>query len=70
MEILLITLLILLMVIIGEILWYLDKRKFKKMFSPYIDISEYNNRYENYKNSVFLVFFAIGVFAMFLLIVS
>lgn len=41
-------------VILGETLWYFDKSGFKKRFSPYINISQYKNRYNNYGKSFFI----------------
>lgn len=42
-------------VILGEILWYFDKREFKKRFYPYINITQYKNRNDNYGKSFFLM---------------
>lgn len=52
-------------VILGEILWYQDKRDFKKRYSPYLDINHYNNRNENYGKSFFIVLFIVIVIIVF-----
>ena len=57
--------LIISVVILGEILWYLDKREIKKRYIPYLDIKEYNNRNENYGKSFFIVLFILIIIIVF-----
>ena len=52
-------------VILGEILWYQDKREFKKRYTPYLDINQYNNRNENYGKSFFIILFVVIIIIVF-----